>query len=112
MADRAGGLLNRLRRAAEAFGRIGSLLEIDVLLALLHQAHGRGGDAFDSLTRTFTETPEPESRVRLFLDEGVPMAQLLRDAQRHGIAGDHPRPTAQPAHGWCRSRATAPGLIT
>jgi LuxR family maltose regulon positive regulatory protein len=31
----------------------------------------------------------PEGHVRLFLDEGAPMAALLRDAQQQGIAPNH-----------------------
>ena len=109
-ADRAGGLLDRLRRAAEASGRAGSLLEIDVLLALVHEARGRRRDALDCLARAFTEAPEPESHVRLFLDEGAPMTSLLRDALRHGIAGDHPQRLLSRKHG-CRSRDARPGPI-
>ena len=90
-ADRAAGLLDRLRRAAEASGRAGSLLEIGMLLALVHEARGRRTDALDCLARAFTEAPEPQSYLRLFLDEGDPMTNLLSDALRHGIAGDHPQ---------------------
>jgi LuxR family transcriptional regulator, maltose regulon positive regulatory protein len=90
-ADRTGGLLDGLRRAAEASGRAGSLLEIGMLLALVHDVHGRRTDALDCLARTFAEAPEPESYVRLFLDEGAAMGSLLRDAERRGIGGDHPR---------------------
>ncbi|HEY5785278.1 MAG TPA: LuxR C-terminal-related transcriptional regulator [Microlunatus sp.] len=99
---RAGGLLDRLRRAAEASGRAGSLLEIGVLRALVHAVRGRQGVALDCLARAFAEAPEPESCVRLFLDEGAPMTGLLRDAVHHGIGGDHPRRLL--------SRDTAPGV--
>ena len=52
---------------------------------------GHRTDALDCLARAFAEAPEPESYVRLFLDEGAPMTALLRDAVHHGIGGDHPR---------------------
>jgi LuxR family maltose regulon positive regulatory protein len=90
-ADRAAALLDRLRTAAEASGRAGSLLEIDLLQALVHDLRGRRGAALDRLALAFAEAPEPESYVRLFLDEGAPLAGLLRDAVRHGIAGDQPQ---------------------
>ncbi len=90
-ADRAGGLLDRLRRAAEPSGRAGSLLEIGVLRALVHEARGFRGDALDCLAQALTEAPEPENHVRLFLDEGAPMANLLRHARRNSIVGDHPQ---------------------
>ncbi len=91
-ADRAGGLLDRLRHDAEAARRAGSLLEIGMLLALVHEAQGRRSDARDCLARAFAEAPEPEGYVRLFLDEGVAMTGLLRRAVDHGIAGDHLQP--------------------
>ncbi len=90
-ADRAAALLDRLRTAAEASGRAGSLLEIGLLQALVHDLRGHRGAALDRLALAFAEAPEPESYVRLFLDEGAPLASLLRDAVRHGIAGDHPQ---------------------
>ncbi|HEU5486952.1 MAG TPA: LuxR C-terminal-related transcriptional regulator [Microlunatus sp.] len=88
-ADQVAGLLDRLRRAAEASGRAGSLLEIGMLLALVHDVRGRRRDALECLARAFAEAPEPGGYVRLFLDEGAPMVGLLRDAVHHGIARDH-----------------------
>ena len=97
-ADRAGGLLDRLRHAAEAAGRAGSLLEIGMLLALVHEAQGRRSDARDCLARAFAEAPEPEGYVRLFLDEGVAMTSLLRDAVRPRHRRRPPPAAAQPDH--------------
>ena len=34
---------------------------------------------------------EPEGWVRVFLDEGAPMAALLRTAVKQGVGGDHAR---------------------
>jgi LuxR family maltose regulon positive regulatory protein len=70
------GLLERLLHAAEAGGRMGSVIEILALLALAHAAQGGLPPALVSLERALT-LAEPESYVRLFVDEDVPMAELL-----------------------------------
>jgi LuxR family transcriptional regulator, maltose regulon positive regulatory protein len=82
-------LLDRLREAAQTAGRAGSLLEIGVLTALAADAQGHRTQALESLADAFAQAPEPEGYARLLLDEGAPMSALLRDAQRHGVAGDH-----------------------
>jgi LuxR family transcriptional regulator, maltose regulon positive regulatory protein len=70
------GLLERLLQAAEEGGRMGSVIEILALLALAHAAQGDIPPALVSLERALT-LAEPEGYVRLFVDEGVPMAELL-----------------------------------
>jgi len=75
----ARGLLARLLLAAEAGGRIGSLIEILVLQALAHQAQGDLPAALAPLERALT-LAEPEGYVRIFVDEGEAMLQLLREA--------------------------------
>jgi len=74
------GLLDRLHTAAADTGRDGSVLEIRVLQALAHHAHGDRPRALAALSRAIVEAPEPDSNVRLYLDEGAPMLALLRDA--------------------------------
>ena len=76
------GLLDRLLAAATSSGREGSVLEIRVLQALSHDAHGDRPAALAALGRALVETPEPESHVRLYLDEGAPMLTLLHHAAR------------------------------
>jgi LuxR family transcriptional regulator, maltose regulon positive regulatory protein len=88
-AEQAAGLLDRLLDAAEASGRAGSLLEIRMLQALVHDVRGRRLQAREALAGALAGAPEPKEYVRLFLDEGAPMMGLLRDAAHHGIAGDH-----------------------
>jgi LuxR family maltose regulon positive regulatory protein len=88
-ADQAVALLARLLEAAEATGRAGSLLEIRMLHALARDAQGRRAGAREALATAFARAPEPEGRVRLFLDEGAPMIGLLSDARDHGTAADH-----------------------
>ena len=70
------GLLERLLKAAEEGGRTGSVIEILVLQALAHQAQGDIPAALVPLERALT-LAEPEGYVRIFVDEGPPMAQLL-----------------------------------
>ena len=80
--------MERLLKAAEDGKRMGSVLEILVMQALAYQAQGGQPRAFASLERALT-LAEPEGYVRLFLDEGTPMAQLLRDAATRRIRPDY-----------------------
>ena len=73
------GLLERLLKAAEAGGRTGSVIEILVLQALAHQMQGDIPAGLALLERALT-LAEPEGYIRMFVDEGPPMAQLLREA--------------------------------
>ena len=81
------GLLDRLLEAAEASGRTGSMNEILVLQALAREAEGNRPLALLSLEQALVQTG-PEGYVRLFLDEGEPMAALLRNARQQGVAPD------------------------
>ena len=69
-------LLERLLHAAEAGERTGSVIEILVLQALAHQTHGDRLAALVPLSRALT-LAAPEGYVRVFVDEGPPMAALL-----------------------------------
>ncbi len=89
--DQAARLLDRLRDAAEASGRAGSLVEIHMLIALAHDARGDRPRALAALGDALAEAPEPDGYARLFLDEGAPMRGLLRDAEHHGVAAGHAR---------------------
>ncbi len=75
--DEATGLLQRLLTAAEDGGRIGTVIEVLVLLALAQQAHADAPAALAALARALT-LGEPEEYVRIFADEGPPMAALLK----------------------------------
>ena len=83
-------LLGRLLRAAEEGQRTGSIIEILVLQALAHQARDDIPAALASLRRAVT-LAEPEGYVRIFVDEGLPMASLLRAAAKQGIARTYVR---------------------
>jgi LuxR family maltose regulon positive regulatory protein len=87
--DAAMALLARLDEAAAATGRHGSRLEIQMLTALAQDALGRRDDAVRTLGVAWAHTPEPDGWVRLFLDEGPAMVDLLRAAEGDADAGDH-----------------------
>ena len=84
----AAGLLERLLEAADEGGRMGSLIEILALRALAHEAQGDIPPALVSLERALT-LAEPEGYVRVFVDEGMPMAHLLSAAAAQGIMPDY-----------------------
>ena len=83
-------LLERLLRAAEEGQRTGSVIEILVLQALARQARGDVPAALASLQRALT-LAEPEGYARIFVDEGPPVASLLRAAAKQGIAPSYVR---------------------
>jgi LuxR family maltose regulon positive regulatory protein len=82
--DEALRLLDRLRQAAEDGGRMGSVIEILVLQALAYQAQGNLASALVALERAL-RMAEPEGYVRIFIDEGLPMARLLDAAAAQGM---------------------------
>jgi LuxR family maltose regulon positive regulatory protein len=82
------GLLERLLQAAEAGERAGRAIEILVVQALARQALGDIPAALIPLERALT-LAEPEGYVRMFVDEGPPMAHLLREAAARGIRPDY-----------------------
>jgi LuxR family maltose regulon positive regulatory protein len=80
-------LLERLLKAAEAGGRKGSAIEILVLQALAYHAQGDLPAALLPLQHALA-LAEPEGYVRMFLDEGSSMMQLLREASAREIMPD------------------------
>jgi LuxR family maltose regulon positive regulatory protein len=62
---------------------MGSVIEILVLQALAHEAQGDIHAALVPLERALV-LAEPECYVRVFVDEGMPMAQLLSDVATRG----------------------------
>jgi LuxR family maltose regulon positive regulatory protein len=82
--EQALDLANRLLASAEPDGRIGRVIEILALRALVYQAQGDLTRALEDLCRALT-LAEPEGYLRLFVDEGEPMARLLRAAHTRGI---------------------------
>ncbi|HUG14138.1 MAG TPA: LuxR C-terminal-related transcriptional regulator [Thermomicrobiales bacterium] len=88
--EEAAGLLERLLRAARAGERTGSVIEILTLQALALEAKGDTPHALAALERALT-LAEPEGYVRVFVDEGEAMRDLLRRATSRGTAGSHAR---------------------
>ena len=82
--DEALTIIGKLTKAAEGAGRIGSLVEIFALEAIVYQAIGETQKALNSLERAL-EIGRPEEYLRVFLDEGTPMVELLRHAGSKGI---------------------------
>jgi LuxR family maltose regulon positive regulatory protein len=78
-------LLARLLTVTETAGALGSVIDVLVLRALSLQAEGTSDQALPPLERALT-LAEPEGYVRAFVDEGEPMAVLLRRAAAQGIA--------------------------
>ena len=74
--DRALGLLERLYALAVAQGRTGSVIETRALQALALQAIGDEAGALAALAEALM-LAAPEGYVRVFVDEGAPMATLL-----------------------------------
>jgi LuxR family maltose regulon positive regulatory protein len=81
-------LLKRLLEAAEEGKRTGRVIEILVLQALAHHAQGDIPSALVPLERALA-LAEPEGYVRIFVDEGRPMAQLLAEAAANGVTPDY-----------------------
>ena len=82
------GLLERLLKAAEEGGRKGSVIEILVLQAIAYHAQGDLPAALLPSKRALA-LAEPEGYVRMFLDEGSSMLQLLREASAREIMPDY-----------------------
>lgn len=81
-------LLARLQRGAESAGRVKREIEVLALQALALWTQANLDRALPALERALS-LAEPEGYVRTFVDEGEPMAQLLRSALSRGIAPNY-----------------------
>ena len=81
--------LTASRTAAAAAARCGSLIEIQMLTALAHDARGSRAQALECLDDACSLVPEPDAYARLFLDEGAPMTELLRATDLPEHVRDH-----------------------
>jgi LuxR family maltose regulon positive regulatory protein len=96
----AQSLLGRLGAAAEQGDRGGSLIEVLALTALARHARGDVVGALHDLGRA-VDLAQPEGYVRLFADEGPPMAVLLRALEPQAVARAYVRrllAASEPAH--------------
>lgn len=69
-------LLDGYRTSARMQGRGGSEIELLVLSALAYDAQGESEQAVQTLQQALV-LAEPAGYVRLFVDEGIPLARLL-----------------------------------
>jgi LuxR family maltose regulon positive regulatory protein len=74
--DQALKLLDRLHSAATTQHRMGSVIEIQAIRALALAAESREADALSALTNAL-RLAHPQCYIRVFVDEGPPMATLL-----------------------------------
>jgi len=86
--DEAQPLLARLLLLAESEKRMGNALEILVLQVVAQYACSDEAGAMERLSQALS-LAEPEGYIRLFVDEGVPMAHLLVQ-MRSRPPGDQP----------------------
>jgi LuxR family maltose regulon positive regulatory protein len=73
--------LDRLEEAAESGGRMGSLLDVLVLQARAQVLRGDVGSALGALEQALA-LAEPEGYVRLFVDAGAGISDLLKAAEK------------------------------
>jgi len=77
--------LDRLLAAAERGGRGASVIEVLILQAIAHDAAGNAPAALTALRRAVT-LAQPEGYLRLFVDEAMPMAALLKALRKQPVA--------------------------
>ncbi len=87
-ADEALPLLTRLLQAAVKMGRLGDEIRYQQLIAMAHHALGDDETAMDYLYRALG-LAEPQGYVRLFVDEGLPMLELLQIAISQNVSPDY-----------------------
>ena len=78
-------LLSEMLRSAKASGRIKSVIEIQMLQALTLFTQGNSIGAMQLLENALV-LAEPEGYIRIFVDEGAPMVELLRSLVADGIS--------------------------
>jgi LuxR family transcriptional regulator, maltose regulon positive regulatory protein len=91
------GFLGRLDALAASQGRVRSLIEIRGLQSLALQASGEHGGALAVLAEALA-LAAPEGYVRVFVDEGPPMAALLRGLLAAGRQGRAPARSGAGVH--------------
>jgi LuxR family maltose regulon positive regulatory protein len=86
--EEAHALLKRQYRVTRETGRRQTELEALILLAIVFSAQGETDQALDYLEKALS-SGEPEGYIRIFVDEGPPMARLLYEALSRGIAPNY-----------------------
>jgi LuxR family maltose regulon positive regulatory protein len=88
--EEAHALVERIYRIAQEIGKRRTELEGLILLASVFYAQGETDQAHVHLEKALS-IGEPEGFIRIFVDEGSPMARLLYEALTRGIAPDYVR---------------------
>jgi LuxR family maltose regulon positive regulatory protein len=86
--DEAAALLARMHAVAESSGRLGRLLELLILQALILYRQGDVTKALAPLAHALS-IAERGGYVRIFVDEGAPMAALLQEATVRDLASTY-----------------------
>ncbi|MFC2046024.1 LuxR C-terminal-related transcriptional regulator [Chloroflexota bacterium] len=81
-------LIDLLLEASQVMGRQGDAIRYLVMQALAFHAQGDMDSALTSLNQALTQA-QPEGYVRVFVDEGQPMVELLREAASRGFAPEY-----------------------
>jgi LuxR family maltose regulon positive regulatory protein len=77
-----------LRQQVDVKGWANERLNVMVFQAVAHHTHGENDEAVQLLGDALA-LAEPGGFIRIFLDEGPPMARLLNEALSQGIAPDY-----------------------
>jgi LuxR family maltose regulon positive regulatory protein len=80
--------LEPVRQQVEAKGWVDEQLKIMILQAVAFHAHGEKDKAVKELGDALA-LAEPGGFIRIFVDEGPPMAALLQEAAKYGIAPNY-----------------------
>ena len=81
-------LLQHFIDLAEAKGHIQAVIQFQMLQALVYQAEDQGDLALKTIEYAL-KLAQPGGYLRLFLDEGLPMAELLAQAGPDGLLSDY-----------------------
>ena len=85
---RALGLVERLTQSAESAGRMGHLIDLLILQAIGMEVHEDLNQALPYLKRAL-KLAEAEGFVRVFVNHGDSITDLLKEAAKRGIAVDY-----------------------
>jgi LuxR family transcriptional regulator, maltose regulon positive regulatory protein len=103
-------VLEPLRQQAEAKGWQDEWLKVIVLQAVAHQVHGEKAEAVHLLGQALA-LAQPGGFIRVFVDEGLPMKQLLQEVASRGMAPEYTRHVlAAFSHGGAK-QAAQPVLV-
>lgn len=86
--EKALEILKRVEKKNELENRLHSYIQVLILIALAQAAKNEVDIALEVLEKSFSLATQ-EGYVRMFVDEGIPMAQLLYEALNRGIKPEY-----------------------